>query len=98
MKDCDLRGKSVDELWELHEQINLILGDRLSEAKEKIERRLNLLSNATGKRRTRRPYPKVKPKYRNPKNQSETWSGRGKKPHWVRELVKAKRNLNEFAI
>jgi DNA-binding protein H-NS len=33
--------------------------------------------------RERRPNPKVFPKYRNPKNRSETWTGRGKQPRWL---------------
>ena len=31
----------------------------------------------------------VKPKYINPNNPSETWTGRGKRPKWVIELEKA---------
>jgi DNA-binding protein H-NS len=28
----------------------------------------------------RRPYPKVTPKFKNPQDPSQTWSGRGKQP------------------
>lgn len=29
----------------------------------------------------------IPPKYRNPANPQETWSGRGRQPVWVRELI-----------
>jgi DNA-binding protein H-NS len=33
--------------------------------------------------RAQRKYPRVFPKFRNPKEPSETWSGRGKQPRWL---------------
>lgn len=42
---------------------------------------------------------KVAPKYRNPKNASQTWSGRGLKPVWLREAIEqGGAKLEEFAI
>jgi len=32
----------------------------------------------------------VAPKYRNPENQSQTWSGRGKRPSWFNDALKKK--------
>jgi DNA-binding protein H-NS len=43
----------------------------------------------------RRP---VEPKYRNPDNPSETWSGRGHRPKWMEEQLTAGRQLSELAI
>ena len=38
---------------------------------------------------------KVPPKYRNPSNKSETWSGRGMKPRWlVAQLQKGKKQTD----
>jgi len=31
----------------------------------------------------------VEPKYRNPANHEDTWSGRGRKPRWMEELLSA---------
>lgn len=36
------------------------------------------------------PKAAVAPKYRNPDNASQTWSGRGKRPHWFVEALKKK--------
>jgi DNA-binding protein H-NS len=41
---------------------------------------------------------KVQPKYRNPENESETWSGRGRKPRWVEMALAHDRKLEDLAI
>lgn len=41
---------------------------------------------------------KVAPKYRNPSNSSETWTGRGKQPRWLAAQTGAGRKLEEFLI
>lgn len=41
---------------------------------------------------------KVAPKYRNPENQSETWTGRGRQPIWVRQLVENGGSLVDVTI
>src|SRR3546814_3053250 len=40
----------------------------------------------------------VAPKYRNPANAKETWSGRGLQPRWLAELVRQGRQAEEFLI
>ena len=41
---------------------------------------------------------KVAPKYRNPKNRSETWAGRGAMPRWMAAAVKAGKKRESFLI
>jgi DNA-binding protein H-NS len=41
---------------------------------------------------------KVAPKYRNPGNAAETWTGRGKQPRWMAELVKKGKKPEDFLI
>jgi hypothetical protein len=48
--------------------------------------------------RQRRPYPKVLPKYRNPKNPAETWSGRGKQPRWLAAQLRSGKKVDDFLI
>jgi DNA-binding protein H-NS len=45
-----------------------------------------------------RKLPKVAPKYRNPANADETWTGRGKQPRWLAEYTKQGRKAEEFLI
>ena len=37
-------------------------------------------------------------KYRNPENPDMTWSGRGRRPAWIREAVEAGRSMSDFEI
>lgn len=41
---------------------------------------------------------KTPPKYRNPENPDQTWSGRGRKPGWIVEAEAAGRDISDFAI
>ena len=41
---------------------------------------------------------KVPPKYRNPANAAETWTGRGKQPRWLAELVRKGKKPEDFLI
>lgn len=41
---------------------------------------------------------KVKPKYRNPLDKSQTWAGRGLKPKWVAAALKQGKKLEDLAI
>lgn len=40
----------------------------------------------------------VKPKYRNPANPAETWSGRGKRPRWFAAAVAAGKKEKDLLI
>jgi len=41
---------------------------------------------------------KVAPKYRNPENKSQTWSGRGMQPKWLAEQVRRGKSPADFLI
>jgi DNA-binding protein H-NS len=108
MESDSLRSISIDELWSLHERVISTLVRRIAEEKAKLEARLRRLEYAYGAigrndraaspSRRRRPYPKVLPKYQNPKNPAERWSGRGKQPRWVRAQLKAGKKLDHLLI
>ena len=103
MKSDAFKSMSTDELWNLYEQVSSTLARRIAVEKAKLEERLRKIANSTsdsaiGPNRPRRPYPKVLPKYQNPKNSAETWSGRGKQPHWVQAQLKAGKKLKHFLI
>jgi DNA-binding protein H-NS len=99
MKDQDLATMSVDQLWTLHEKISAILPIKLDAEKRLLEHRLvRLQGRIENKTHAHRPYPKVHPKYRNPERPSETWSGRGRQPHWVGDQLKSGRKFDELLI
>jgi len=41
---------------------------------------------------------KVAPKYKNPENASETWTGRGRQPIWVRNYIQSGGSLEQVTI
>ena len=108
VKNKSLENMSVDELWSLHEEIRSILSMKLDAEKLELERRLVQLNrhaenkpingHAENRPKARRPYPKVRPKYRNPERPSETWSGRGKRPRWLSAQLKSGKQVDEFLI
>jgi DNA-binding protein H-NS len=100
MKQSNLESMSVDELWKLHEQIRAILSTKIGAEKHELERRLAQLNGRSCERikRSRRPYPKVHPKYQNPEEPSETWSGRGKQPRWVGALLGKGMRVDDLLI
>ncbi len=50
-----------------------------------------------GRRKTRRT-GKVPPKYANPANPAETWSGRGKHPRWFNAALKSGKKEKDLLI
>src|SRR5262245_59855339 len=108
-KKPNFDGMSVAELWQLHEELSQVLSVRLTSEKRELEKRLAQLrrekemrqpesAEARSAPRERRKYPRVFPKYRNPDEPSETWSGRGKQPRWLTAALKTGHTIDEFVI
>ena len=108
-KKPSFESMTVDELWLLYEELSQVLSLRLTSEKRELEKRLAQLqrenktraSGAVGAAsapKERRHYPRVLPKYRNPNEPSETWSGRGKTPRWLSAALKTGHSIDEFAI
>lgn len=41
---------------------------------------------------------KPEPKYQNPENHSQTWSGRGARPNWIKDCLKSGKTLDDLKI
>ena len=102
MEGIDLKSMPLEELWALHETICSILARKLEAEKRSYGQRLNELRRRVGKASNetsvRRSYPKVFPKFRNPKPPHQTWSGRGRQPRWVREWLAAGKTIDDLRI
>src|SRR5262247_471886 len=97
----ELAGMSTDDLWSLHLEVVQLLQERIKVERQALEERLRTLKAFPLSDRAvseRRPYPPVLPKYRNPERPSETWSGRGKQPRWLRAQLRPGKELNDFLI
>jgi DNA-binding protein H-NS len=95
MKRTELDGMSTDDLWSLHVEVTQLLQQRIQTEKLRLEERLKLLEAPVS---GRRPYPPVSPKYRNPDQPSETWTGRGKQPRWLVAKLGSDKRIDDFRI
>ena len=62
-----------------------------------IDDALNLMRKDVGKKSTQ-VKRKVPIKYRDPKDPSNVWAGRGKTPNWLQEYVDQGRSKAEFRV
>jgi DNA-binding protein H-NS len=106
----DLASMSVDELWALRESIDAVLTTKISAELTELGRQLDRLcpreiNNArhSGKRskatlrKNRSHRPRVA-KYQNPSRPLETWSGRGRRPLWLKDQIVSGKPLEDFSI
>lgn len=101
MEKDDWATATTAELWQLYDEVTTVLSRRMIAEKAKLEERLRRIDGTAGtqnEERARRPYPPVLPKYQNPKNPSETWSGRGKQPRWLKAQLRAGKKLVDLLI
>lgn len=103
MSDDHLDKMPLEKLWLLHQKIGLVLARKIEAEKAVLDERLQQLKsrsagNLIEPTKRRRPYPHVFPKYRNPANPAETWSGRGKQPRWIVAQLKTGKKLDYFLI
>lgn len=102
----DLERLTVDDLLALRDQVSTALASRLEAERRDLESRLARLKLADVPDSIRLAKggrviggrAMVAPKYRNPDNPLETWSGRGRKPRWLTAALKAGRKLRDFKI
>ncbi len=92
----DLSNLSVTELRELDACVQENLKNRQNKEIElarneiyAIAHRLGLPLQSVLAKEGRSRTGKVAVRYRNPRNQSEEWSGRGRQPKWVQQMIAA---------
>ncbi|GGI33824.1 H-NS histone family protein [Bradyrhizobium guangdongense] len=93
MTPIELDTCSTDELWTLYEAIVGILQRRLEGEMRQLDERLVALR---GRFQAGSDKANRSPRFRNPGDPSQTWSGRGKRPRWVTELLKTGVELEEL--
>lgn len=106
----DLATMSVDELWALRESIDAALTDKISAELNVLREQLDRLNpgdhadkHAFAKRSKTgtRKHPsshRALPKYQNPTRPFETWSGRGRRPLWLKEQLLMGKPLEDFSV
>lgn len=59
---------------------------------------LDELTGSPKPKRKSGPRGKVAPKYANPADKSQTWTGRGRRPAWVNDALKSGKGLDDLLI
>jgi DNA-binding protein H-NS len=99
-----LKSMSVAKLMELKGKVEAAIAEKVAARRNELEMELSALlrhdPHATRGKVNGRTGPRgpVAPKYRNPKEPSQTWAGRGLQPLWVRQAVKSGKKLESFLI
>jgi len=78
------------------EKLNLLAEFQEKAASRGIDLSELLMPSLT--RKMKRKTVSTQAKYRNPEDHTQTWSGRGKMPVWIREKIEAGANKEDFAI
>lgn len=96
MKDneVDLHSMSTNELWKLHEDVVAQLTDQIVERKNVLEERLRQLAGRSLSGSSHH----LNPKFRNPEQPSETWTGRGRQPRWLTAQLRSGKRIDDFRI
>lgn len=106
MGKIDLNSFSLTDLKQLQRDVTKAIDgyeDRQrQEARAELEQKarelgfsLNELVEAPRRKSGRKVFP---PKYRHPENPELTWSGRGRRPEWIKEFTENGGQLDDLLI
>ena len=104
----DIKSLNHAQLGELITRAQARQGELKKENADKVRAKIAALVQAEGlelddvmgtrSRGRGGPRGKVKPKYRNPADPGQTWSGRGRQPLWYAAAVKAGKKDKDLLI
>src|SRR6478672_9594203 len=99
-----LASMSVEALLQLRDEVGSVLSRKAGQLQTQLAALgdggwISSAKKAVGRLRgSKMKGRKVAPKYRNPKNRSETWAGRGAMPRWMAAEIKKGKKREYFAI
>jgi len=108
----DLNPLSIDELDALIDEAAALIETKKAEALKNAKAEIEKIAASTGMSveellglRGAKPAKKaagakktVADKYRNPKDHTQTWTGRGKRPKWLQEMLDNGGKLENFLL
>ena len=94
---------SEDELQEIIDAAAVALKEKKSEKRKEVISQIKTLAASIGvnvsvSEGDHKVVKKVPPKYRNPNDKSQTWTGRGVPPRWMQALINEGHDKSEFLI
>ena len=106
-----LAKMNYSELLELRNRVDEAIELRYSQERRQLTESLSGIAKLIGVDvRTAAPKPaqvkrsspnkgkKVKPKYQNPQDRKQTWTGRGRQPLWLAHEIAAGKKIESFLI
>jgi DNA-binding protein H-NS len=101
----DLEELSLDELKKLQKDVSNEIKNYKDREKKRALAEVEAFARERGlnpadlselvKRRTRKP---AKPKYANPENPDQTWTGRGRRPRWIEDALAGGKTLDQMSV
>ena len=98
---------SLEDLQQIQKDLEKTIKTKASEAKKNALQQIHNIANEhgldldevlDGLKNPSKKKGKVAPKYRNPSNSEETWTGRGRKPKWVEQALTSGKTLADLEI
>jgi len=97
-----LKNLPLNKLLSLQEILNEAIEVRRETEKQDLLEKMTVLAAESGyslnEIMNNKPKKSAVIKYRNPENFSESWTGRGRKPKWIKHLLDSGKKLDDFNI
>ncbi|MGL4414067.1 H-NS histone family protein [Roseinatronobacter monicus] len=101
----DLSTLSLDELKKLHKDVTKAIDSYEDRARKKalaeaeaVARQHGFTMDQLFGKSVKATRAVVAPKYANPADRSQTWTGRGRKPRWVIAALESGKTLDDLSI
>jgi len=103
----ELANCKLKDLLSLQSRVNKAIEVRRDKERQEVYQKINAIASESGfslsdfvsiKSGKTDKKPTAKAVYQNPNNKEQGWSGKGRKPNWLVELLEAGRQLEEFVI
>ena len=94
-KRLDAVKSAQAEISKIAKDLGVSVDDLLQ---EKASRQKKAARETTARKKKAGVRKPAKVKYRNPADSSQTWTGRGKRPVWLREALENGAKLEDFAV
>lgn len=111
MANIDLSGYNLSELKGLQHDIEKEIKSRQHQDLQKAREQILAIAQeagvsvqellATGDKKAKQGKgkgQKVQARYRNPENNAQTWTGRGRQPKWIAEGLAGGKSIGDFRI
>ena len=98
---CKFDSMSTSELWDFYNELGVKLTAELEAEATLLQRRLDEIQRRASAQPVRgrgRRKQTVMAKFRNPHPPFQTWSGRGTRPRWVKEVLDDGRTMDSLRI